>query len=140
MKKITLKRPKENFSQNLTYKVFIGDKKLIELKNEEEKVIEIHSEDENNFLKAKMYWWFGSKKVALKKLPQNESLTISGNKFLNRIAPFVGPILTVSGMIWILSNNDFIKHFGLGLFITWLLIAIWILTFGGNNWLNIKKE
>lgn len=113
-------------------------KKRTELKNGEEKLIEISSENKNMFLKAKMYWWFGSEKVTLKQPPQNESLTISGNKFLNRIAPFVGPILTVSGMIWVLSNNDFIKHFGLGLFVVWLLIAIWILTFGGNNWLNIK--
>ena len=140
MKTITLKRPKESFSQNLTYKVFIGDKKLTELKNGEEKVIEINDIDKNNFLTAKMYWWFGSKKVAIKQLSQNESLTIRGNKFLNRIAPFAGPILTVSGMMWILSNNDFIKGFGLGLFIIWLLIAIWVLTFGGNNWLYIKKE
>lgn len=140
MKTVTFKRPVESFSQNLTYKVFIGDKKLTELKNGEEKLIEIPSENENMLLKAKMYGWFGSKKVVLSQLSQNESLTISGNKFLNRIAPFVGPIITVSGMMWVLSNNDFIKHFGLGLFITWLLIAIWILTFGGNNWLNIKKE
>ncbi len=140
MKTITLKRPKENFNQNLTHKIFIGDKKMAELKNGEEKVIKISDTDGDNFLKAKMYGWFGSKKVALKQLPQNESLTISGNKFLNRIAPFAGPILTVSGMMWVLSNNDFIKYFGLGLFIIWLLISIWILTFGGNNWLNIKKE
>lgn len=139
MKTVIFKRPVESFSQNLSYKVFIGDKKLTELKNGEEKLIEISSENENMFLKTKMYWWFGSKKVALSQLSQNESLTISGNKFLNRIAPFVGPILTVSGMIWVLSNNDFIKHFGLGLFVVWLLIAIWILTFGGNKWLNIKK-
>jgi len=140
MKTIILKRPKEGFSQDLTYKIFIGDKKITELKNGEEKVIEIEDKDENNFLKAKMYWWFGSRKVALKQLSQNENITISGSRFLNRIAPFVGPILTISGMIWVLSNNNFIKHFGLGMFIIWLLIAIWILTFGGNNWLHIKKE
>ncbi len=138
--KITFKRPKENFNQNLTYKIFIGDKKVTELKNGEEKVIEIPDENENMFLKAKMYGWFGSKKVVLKQLPQNESLIISGSKFLNRIVPFVGPILIVSGMMWVLSNNDFIKHFGLGLFVVWLLVAIWVLTFGGNNWLYIKKE
>jgi len=82
MKMITFKRPVENFSQNLSYKVFIGDKKLTELKNGEEKLIEIPSENENMFLKAKMYGWFGSKKVALSQLSQNESLTISGYKFL----------------------------------------------------------
>ena len=65
MKIITFKRSTESFSQNLIYKIFIGDTKLTELNNGEEKVIEINSEDENKFLKAKMYWWFGSKKVAL---------------------------------------------------------------------------
>ena len=139
MKTIILRRPKEGFSQ-VTYKIFIGDKKITELKNGEEKVIEIEEKDENNFLKAKMYWWFGSKKVALKEIYPNESLTISGNKFLNRIAPFVGPILTISGILFFANDNQFVKYFGLGLFIIWLPVTIWILTFGGNNWLRIKKE
>jgi len=140
MKTITLKRPKESFSQNLTYKIFVGDKKITDLNNGEEKVIEIEDKDENNFLKAKMYWWFGSKKVALKQLSQNDSLTIRGNKFLNRIGPFVGPLLTISGTIFFIIDNQFIKYFGLGLFVSILPIAIWILTFGGYNWLYIKKE
>lgn len=54
MIKITLKRPKENFNQGVSYKIFIGENKLTELKNGEEKAIEISSEFKDKVIKAKI--------------------------------------------------------------------------------------
>ena len=47
MKKITLKRPKESFNRNCSYEILVGKRKLTELKNGEEKVVEIPNELEN---------------------------------------------------------------------------------------------
>ncbi len=41
MKTITLKRPKESFNKNSIYEIIIDEKKLTELKNGEEKTLEI---------------------------------------------------------------------------------------------------
>ena len=73
-------------------------------------------------------------------MSQSESLTICGNKIFNRIAPFVGPLLIVSGIMMFASENQFIEYFGYGLLIVTLAVSIWVLTIGGNNWLYIKKE
>ena len=54
MKKITLHRPIESFNKNFSYEIVVGKKTLTELKNGEEKIIEIPKEFKNETLKAKI--------------------------------------------------------------------------------------
>jgi hypothetical protein len=39
MKKISFKRPKESFNQGISYKIFVGNNLLTELKNGEKKLL-----------------------------------------------------------------------------------------------------
>ena len=89
MKKITFKRPKESFNQGISYKIFVGNNLLIELKNGEKKTIEIPTEFENKSIKAKIQKWWGSENIELNSLSENETLNIKGNKFLNKRAIFI---------------------------------------------------
>jgi VIT1/CCC1 family predicted Fe2+/Mn2+ transporter len=141
MKKITFKRPKESFNQGISYKIFIGNNMLAELKNGEEKTIEISTEFENKSIKAKMQKWCGSEKVKLNSLSENETLNIKGNKFLNKRAIFIGALLPLTGVLMFSygRENLVIKNIGIGLFFLILFFAIGILTVARNKWLNIEK-
>ncbi len=141
MKKITFKRPKESFNQGISYKIFIGNNMLAELKNGEEKTIEISTEFENKSIKAKMQKWWGSEKVKLNSLSENETLNIKGNKFLNKRAIFIGALLPLTGVLMFSygRENLVIKNIGIGLFFLILFFAIGILTVARNKWLNIEK-
>jgi hypothetical protein len=44
MRKITLHRPKESLNKNCSYEILVGNRTLTELKNGEEKIIEIPNE------------------------------------------------------------------------------------------------
>ena len=142
MKKITLKRPKESFNQSLSYKVFLGTNQLTELKNGEEKTIELQPEFENDRIKATIQRWWGSEKIELTSLTENETLNIKGNKFLNKRAIFIGALLPITGalMFGFGRDNLVIKNIGIGLFISILFFAIGILTIGHNKWLKIEKQ
>ena len=141
MKKITLKRPKEKFNQGISYKIFIGGNKLTELKNGEEKAIEISSEFKDKAIKAKIQKWWGSKKMELNSLSENETISIKGNKFLNKKAIFIIALLPLTGALMFSygRENLVIKNIGMGLFILILFFAIGFLTVGRNKWLNIEK-
>jgi len=141
MKKITFKRPKESFNQGISYKIFIGKNMLTELKNGEKKTIEIPAEFENKSIKAKILKWWGSEKMQLNSLSENETLNIKGNKFLNKIAIFIIALLPLTGTLMFSygRENLVIKNIGMGLFILILFFAIGFLTVGRNKWLNIEK-
>ena len=141
MKKITFKRPKESFNQGVSYKLYIGNNMLNELKNGEEKTIEIPSELENKSIKVKIYGWYGSERIELKSLSEKDSLIIKGNKFLNKKSIFIIALLPLTGslMFGYGRENMVVKNIGIGLFFLLLILAFGILIIGRNKWLNIEK-
>jgi len=139
MLKIQLYRPNESFNKNCSYTLFAGKKKLTELKNGEEKIIEIPDEFMDETLKAKIQWC-GSEKLALRDIAPNDKITISGNTFLNSQLPLFGAMFPLAG-IMILSTNSIIpKNIGIGILVLFLVGLIGTLTIGRNKWLQIKKR
>ncbi len=141
MKMITFKRPKERFNQGVSYKIFIGNEMLTELKNGEEKTIEIAPEFENKSIKAKIQKWWGSENIKISSLSKNETLNVKGNKFLNLKATFIVSLLPLTGlfMFGYGKGTPIIKNIGIGIFILFLLFAFGILITGRNKWLNINR-
>ncbi|MGM1055910.1 MAG: hypothetical protein ACQEWG_08500, partial [Bacteroidota bacterium] len=126
MKKLTLQRPKERFNKNYSYEIFVGNIKLTELKNGEEKVVEISDELNNEQLRAKIQWC-GSEKYDVSELKDNTNLKICGNDFLNRKAIWIIAILPITGALMFGYGRDnlTIKYIGIGLFFSILLFAFW---------------
>ena len=139
MKKITLHRPKESFNKNCSYEIQIGKKTLTELKNGEEKIIEIPVEYENETLKAKIQWC-GSEKMELRNLTENDKIIVSGNKFLNKRLPLFGAMFPLTGIMIFSTNNIISKNIGIGILIFFLIGLVGTLTIGKNKWLKLEKE
>ena len=138
MRKITLHRPKENFNKNCSYEILVGKKYLTELKNGEEKIIEIPSEFKNETLKAKIQWC-GSEKMELRNLSENGKIIVSGNKFLNKKMPLFGAMFPLIGLMFF--NLKIVpKNIGIGIFVIFLIGIIGTITIWRNKWLNIKME
>jgi hypothetical protein len=138
MKKITLHRPKESFNKNCSYKILVGKKYLTDLKNGEEKTIEIPNEFNDEYLKAKILWC-GSEKMELRNLTGDKKIVITGNKFLNKKMPLFGSIFPIIGLMFF--NLKIVpKNVGIGIFIIFLLALLGTITFWRNKWLNIKTE
>lgn len=140
MKKLTLQRPKERFNKNYSYKIFVGNRKLTELKNGEEKVVKISNDFENEQLKAKIQWC-GSEKLNLRKLADNETLKVSGSDFLNRKGIWIISILPITGALMFGYGREslIIKYIGIVLFFSILIFAFWGLIIAKNKWLRIEK-
>jgi hypothetical protein len=138
MKKITLHRPKESFNKNCSYEILVGKRTLTELKNGEEKTIEIPTELRNETLKAKIQWC-GSEKIELQNLNENEKIIVSGNKFLNKKMPFFGAMFPLIGLM---SFNLKIisKNIGIAIIVCVLIGILGTITIWRNKWLNIKTN
>ncbi|OBX24911.1 hypothetical protein [Gelidibacter algens] len=141
MKKLKLHRPKERFNKNYAYEIFVGNRKLTELKNGEEKVIEISDEFGNETLKAKIQWC-GSEKLNLNIFADNESLKVSGSDFLNRKVIWIISILPTTGalMFGYGRESSTIKYVGIVLFFSILIFIFWVLIIAKNKWLRIEKK
>ncbi|WP_299778610.1 hypothetical protein [uncultured Formosa sp.] len=138
MRKITLFRPKENFNKNCSYEILVGKKYLTELKNGEEKIIEIPSEFKNETLKAKIQWC-GSEKMELRNLSENGKIIVCGNKFLNKKMPLFGAMFPL--IVLMFFNLKIVpKNIGIGIFVIFLFGIIGTITIWRNKWLNIKTE
>ena len=125
MKKITLHRPKERFNKYYSYEIFVGNRKLTELKNGEEKVIEIPNELNDDELRAKIQWC-GSEKYNLSEFKDEEKLKISGSDFLNRKGIWIIAVLPMTGalMFGYGRENLAIKYIGIGLFFSDFIFCI----------------
>jgi len=141
MKKITLIRPTESFNKNCSYDIFIGKKKLTELKNGEEKIVEIPKEYENEKIKAKIQWC-GSEKKELKSISENGKIIIKGNEFLNKKFMFAIALLPLTGVLMFAygRENLIIKNIGISLFILLILFSIGIMTIWNDKWIKIEKK
>jgi len=139
MKKITFHRPNEYFNKNCPYEIYVGNKKLTELKNGEEKVVEIPNELEKKSLKAKIQWC-GSEEIDMNKISENGKIIVSGNKLLNRKLPLIGALFPLTGIMIFITNNVIAKNIGIGLLILFLIGLVGTLTIGRNKWLNLKTK
>lgn len=138
MKRITIRRPNEKFNKNCSYIIKIGKRTFGELKNGEEKIIEISAEFECESLQVKIQWC-GSNKIRLSKVAQNGIILVKGNKFLNRKMPLFGAIFPLIGLM--IFNLEIIsKNVGVGIFIGFLLGIIGSVTIWRDKWLYIKEE
>lgn len=114
-------------------------KKIItELKNGEEKTIEIPTESKSQILRAKIQWC-GSKEINLQNIKENEKVIISGNKFVNKKMPLIGSIFPLIGLV-IFNMKIISRNIGIGFFIVFLIGIIGTITIWRNNWLNIRVE
>ena len=140
MKTLTLNRPKERFNKNISYKIFIGKEKLTELKNGEQKIIEIPNELNKEELTAKIQWC-GSKKFSLTELKDKEKLKISGNDLLNRKGVWIIATLPITGALVFGYGREslIIKNIGIGLFFSILIFAFWGMIIARKKWLRIEK-
>ncbi|TRZ41957.1 hypothetical protein [Robertkochia solimangrovi] len=138
MKTIIVSRPKENFNKYCSYKILVRDQVLSDLKNGEEKMIELPPDFENEELSAKIQWC-GSKKLNLKNITDNEKVTVKGNVFLNRKLSLLGAIFPLLGLI-IFKLNIFPKNIGIAIFVVMILAVIGTLTIGKNKWLTLTTE
>lgn len=138
MKKITIHRPKESFNKNCSYEILVGKTYLTDLKNGEEKTIEIPHEFNNESLKAKIQWC-GSEKIELGDLKKNEKIIVIGNKFLNKKMPLLGAMFPLIELMFF-NLKIVSKNVGIGIFIFFIVAIIGTMTIWKNKWLNITTK
>jgi len=136
MKRITVKRPNEEFNRNCSYRICIDNKKEIELKYGEEKTIEVDSRSE--LLVAKIHWC-GSKKIKLTDTVNEAEFEVRANKFLNQKFPVLAVVPLFASSFALNSGFEILKNLGIGLLIALFAFVVAILTIGRNKWLNIKN-
>ena len=139
MKKLTIKRPHENFNKYCTYELFVGKSKIADLKNGEENSIEIPTELENEQLYAKTHWC-GSTKINISNIEPNSTISISGNEFLNRRMPFIIGLFPVVGIIIFTGTSQLTKNIGIGVLVLLLVFLVGTLTIGRNKWLRVDSK
>ena len=139
MKTITFQRPEESFNKHLSYNIFVGEKKLAELKNGEEKTIEIPADLEKEILRAKNRWC-GSEDYPISELSETVILKVSGNEFLNKKMPFIGTLFPLIGIIIFSSNSQLISNIGIGFMVLLILGLIATLTVWKNKWLKVETK
>ena len=109
--------------------------RIAELKNGEEKIIEI-SNSNSDYLKAKIKWC-GSKKIDLKSINENDSLEFKGNTFFNRYLLILSSLIPIIGIL--IGNYDGMRNLGAGLIIIVMIILIGSITIWKNNWIKIER-
>ncbi|HPV56951.1 MAG TPA: hypothetical protein PKW61_07485, partial [Tenuifilaceae bacterium] len=120
MKTLKIKRPHENFNKHCTYELFVGKNKIANLKNGEEKSIEIPTELENEQLYAKTHWC-GSTKINISNIEPNSTISIIGSEFLNRRMPFIIGLFPVVGIIIFTGNSPLTKNIGIAVLVLLLV-------------------
>lgn len=115
----------------------LGKTLIADLKNGEEKTIELDPKEE--FLSAKIQWC-GSKPIKLSDLGSQKTFEIKGNAFLNQKMPLMGSIIPLLGLTFsINSGNEVLKYSGIGLIVLFVLFVIGTLSIWKNKWLLISK-
>lgn len=136
MSTIKIKREEESFNQNLDYIIYVDRREIARLKNGEEKTIEIN--ENAQYLEAKIRSG-SSKKLALENLSSNQKILISGNRFRNKYLKYAGAIIPIISLTFILKHEyEIIKVLGGILFVTYLLLIIFILIFQKRKWIELR--
>ena len=137
MMKIKIKRPEENFNTEQKYAILIDGKKVSELKNGEEKIIQLSKDAE--ILEAKVRSG-SSEKLSVSEISENETLEISGEKWRNSYGKYAGALIPLIGLSIVL-NHDYpiLKIIGLIVLLLYVSMIIYILGFQKRKWLQLKK-
>ena len=139
MKTLTIKHPQENFNRFCAYELFVGSNKIADLKNGEEKSVEIPTELGNEQLYAKTHWC-GSTKINISNIEPNSTISISGNEFLNRRMPFIIGLFPVVGIIIFTGTSQLTKNIGFGVLVLLFVFLVGTLTVGRNKWLRVDVK
>lgn len=139
MKKITFKRPHEEFNKNFAYNITIDGRNVAELQNGEEKTIEIPNDSKNLSLQAKLMWC-GSKPISLANFPNEAVLTVRGNEFLNKKMPLMVAMIPLTSIPLFGMMEPPAKNIGLGVFIALLFGLLGTLTVWRNSWIYVEVE
>ncbi|RKE02521.1 hypothetical protein [Marinifilum flexuosum] len=131
--KITLKRPAERINRNLPYRIYLNGKKLTELKNGEEKELEV---DSSGKLCAKISWC-GSENIS--NLKEGDEIELSGRVFYNRVLPFLPAILPLlSVFVFMDEVGDFWKNVLLIFMALLLMILVVAISVFRTRWIRIE--
>jgi len=139
MKTISIRRPKEAFNKNYSYRLLQGKEILAELKNGEEKQLTLPDELNGSLLQAKIHWC-GSQQVDPKTLQDGDTLTISGNPWLNRKLPLLGAMFPLTGTVLFTENGLIPKNIGIGFLVLLIVGLLLTLTVWKKQWLWLKKH
>ena len=139
MKTLKIRRPQENVNKYFSYEIFIGANKIAELKNGEEKNIEVPSHLENDSLYARLLWC-GSKKIDLKDFESTNTIIISGSELLNKRIPLLVGLFPIIGIFLFSSLTPLMKLVGIVILSMLLLLLIATLTIGRDKWLKIESK
>lgn len=140
MKKLILKRPEESFNQYCSYSIMVDGKKLTELKNGEEKIIEISPDLIDKPLKAKIQWC-SSKEYPLSQFNDLKKIEVTGNKFLNRRIPLVGALFPLVGIV--IFNGEYtagLRNLGIGILLILIVGLIGTITIWKDKWLKLTVD
>ncbi|MGQ1909751.1 hypothetical protein ACT3CE_08185 [Marinifilum sp. RC60d5] len=132
--KIIIKRPLEKVNKRISYPIYIGGKKIIELKNGEEKELEVKY---SVLLSAKINWC-GSKEISL--LKDGEVLKVQGNVFFSAYLPFLTALMPVLA-IFIFNNigGEVIKIVFSVILILLIVFCLLSLSFLRKHWISIQR-
>lgn len=132
--KITLKRPAERINRNVPYRIYLNGKKLTELKNGEEKELELDSVGE---LCAKISWC-GSENIS--NLKEGDEIELSGRVFYNSVLPFLPAILPLlSVFVFMDGVGDFWKYVILILMALLLIGLAAAISVFRKKWIRIQR-
>jgi len=137
MQTLKIRRPKENFNENIDYKILIDGIKVASLKNGEEKLISINENSKSIVAKINSG---SSENLRIDKISENKIIQVYGNEFMNKYLKYFGLIFPVLGLTFILDHDyELIKLIGKVLFGLAILLVIYILIFMKEKWLILKS-
>lgn len=132
--KITLKRPTERINRNVPYRIYLNGKKLTELKNGEEKELEVDSVGE---LCAKISWC-GSE--SLSDLKEGDVVEVNGRVFYSKVLPFLPAILPLLS-IFAFKNEvaEFWNYFFTSLMLAMIIGIVAAISVFRKKWIKIQR-
>lgn len=133
--KITIKRPSEKINRNVSYRIFLNGKKYTELKNGEEKELEI---DSSVNLCAKISWC-GSENIS--DLKEGDEIEVNGRVFYNGILPFLPAILPLLSVFAFMDGvSEFWKYVLLMLMALLLIGLVAAISVFRTKWIRIERR
>ncbi|GAA4311888.1 hypothetical protein GCM10023115_32260 [Pontixanthobacter gangjinensis] len=138
MQEIIVKRSKEDFNKNHAYKIFIDRQEITRLMSGEEKLIRLH--ENAQFVEARMASG-RSNRIAVENIGLGQRIMISGNRWRSKYLKYAGILIPLISLSFILNHKmEALKIIGGLVFITYILLIIYLLAFQRSKWLVLKLE
>lgn len=132
--RIIIKRPQEKVNKRISYPVYVGGKKVIELKNGEEKEIELKSSE---LIFAKINWC-GSKEISLCK--DGEVLEVQGSVFFNAYLPFLIALIPILAVLLFNNIGREVMKIALSVILIFLILfCVLSISVLKKYWISIRK-